>query len=286
MDSSPLTDTASPSHADAPQPKAHAPGFLKLVEDARPRVREISAEEAHQMQLHQGVTLVDVREDAEWRAGHAWAAWHIGRGVLERDIEARAPDLSTRLICYCGGGFRSVLAADTLQRMGYTHVSSMAGGWRSWEAAELPATATADPMLPSPREMLGGLVWLPRLLEKMRRDEAGIWMGIEPAAGEFDRMTLDFLCVEWGALQEAAEVYPNNADVFECMRRELGPAWPADHAIRSFSERLTNRAPEEEERRAWFEERVSQLPLTGRRAQSYFDLIDLEENRLESLQQK
>jgi rhodanese-related sulfurtransferase len=82
--------------------------------------------------------LIDVREDNEWAAGHARGAVHLGRGVIERDIEARIPDKNAELILYCGGGFRSALSADNLQKMGYTNVSSMAGGWRAWQAAGLP----------------------------------------------------------------------------------------------------------------------------------------------------
>jgi rhodanese-related sulfurtransferase len=115
----------------------HTPGFLKIVEDARPRVREISLDEARARQAA-GARLVDVREDAEWNAGHAAGAEHIGKGVIERDIETRVPDKDTELVLYCGGGFRSVLASEALGRMGYTKVWSMAGGWRAWEAAGAP----------------------------------------------------------------------------------------------------------------------------------------------------
>lgn len=111
----------------------HSPGFLKLVEDAKSRVREVSVEEARR-KLEQGhAKLIDVREDSEWAAGHARGAQHLGKGVIERDIEKKIPDKSAELVLYCGGGFRSALAADVLQRMGYTNVASMAGGWRAWQ---------------------------------------------------------------------------------------------------------------------------------------------------------
>ena len=116
----------------------HSPGFLKLVEDARRRVREVSVEEALERVKKGNVTLIDVREDSEWAAGHARGAEHMGRGVIERDIEARIPDKNAELILYCGGGFRSALSADNLQLMGYTNVASMAGGWRAWQAAGAP----------------------------------------------------------------------------------------------------------------------------------------------------
>ncbi|HYE13218.1 MAG TPA: rhodanese-like domain-containing protein [Pyrinomonadaceae bacterium] len=115
----------------------HSEGFLKLVEDARTRVREVTVEETLE-RLKAGARLVDVREDSEWEAGHAAGAEHMGRGVIERDIEARVPDKSAELILYCGGGYRSALAADNLQRMGYREVFSMAGGWKAWKDAGAP----------------------------------------------------------------------------------------------------------------------------------------------------
>jgi rhodanese-related sulfurtransferase len=113
---------------------AHSPGFLKLVESVLPSVREVDVAEA-QRRKTQGAILVDVREDSEWDAGHARGAIHIGKGVIERDIEQKIPDAGAEIILYCGGGFRSALAADSLGKMGYRNVASMAGGWRAWEAA-------------------------------------------------------------------------------------------------------------------------------------------------------
>ncbi|HET9777108.1 MAG TPA: rhodanese-like domain-containing protein [Gemmatimonadaceae bacterium] len=112
----------------------HSPAFLALVDDARQRIREVSVGETRSRVKEGKATLVDVREDKEWEAGHARGAVHMGRGVIERDIETRIPDKNAELILYCGGGFRSALSADNLQRMGYTNVSSMAGGWRAWQA--------------------------------------------------------------------------------------------------------------------------------------------------------
>ena len=104
----------------------HSPGFLKLVDDAKSRVREVNVAET-QRQLESGkALLIDVREESEWQAGHARGALHMGKGVIERDIEGRVPDKNSELILYCGGGFRSALAADNLQKMGYTNVLSMA----------------------------------------------------------------------------------------------------------------------------------------------------------------
>ena len=116
----------------------HSPGFLKIVDDAKSRVREVSADEARRKLESGKAKLIDVREDNEWAAGHARGAQHMGRGVIEGDIEESVPDKSAELILYCGGGFRSALASDNLQKMGYTNVASMAGGWRAWQAAGGP----------------------------------------------------------------------------------------------------------------------------------------------------
>jgi len=117
----------------------HAPAFLKIVDDTRSGVRELSVDQSRDhLANNPDALLIDVREDSEWAKGHAAGAVHLGKGVIERDIEARVPDKSTELILYCGGGFRSILAADALQRMGYTNVVSMTGGWRGWLAAGAP----------------------------------------------------------------------------------------------------------------------------------------------------
>jgi rhodanese-related sulfurtransferase len=114
----------------------HSPGFLKIVEDAKSRVRQIGIEEYRSLP-EKGI-LVDVREDSEWEAGHAAGAIHLGKGIIERDIENRIPDPTQRLVLYCGGGYRSALAADALQKMGYSNVISLDGGWRAWVEAGLP----------------------------------------------------------------------------------------------------------------------------------------------------
>ncbi|MFL5503062.1 MAG: rhodanese-like domain-containing protein [Gemmatimonadaceae bacterium] len=116
----------------------HSPGFLKLVDDAKSRVREVDVDTTRRKLESGEATVVDVREESEWAAGHARGAQHLGKGVIERDIEERVPDKNAELILYCGGGFRSALSADNLQRMGYTNVASMAGGWRAWQAAGAP----------------------------------------------------------------------------------------------------------------------------------------------------
>jgi rhodanese-related sulfurtransferase len=116
----------------------HSPGFLKLVEDAKTRVREVGVAEARRKLEKNEALLIDVREDSEWEAGHARGAIHLGKGIIERDIEQQVPDKNASIILYCGGGFRSALSADTLQTMGYTNVVSMAGGWRAWQAEGAP----------------------------------------------------------------------------------------------------------------------------------------------------
>jgi rhodanese-related sulfurtransferase len=116
----------------------HSPGFLRLVEDAKARVREVDVAETRRQLERNEAVLVDVREESEWAAGHARGALHLGKGVIERDIEQRVPNKSASIILYCGGGFRSALSADNLQKMGYTNVFSMAGGWRAWRAEGAP----------------------------------------------------------------------------------------------------------------------------------------------------
>ena len=112
----------------------HTEGFLAVVNDAKSRIRELTVAETQQRLEHNAdAKLIDVREDNEWEATHAAGATHLGKGIIERDIETTVPDKTTELILYCGGGYRSALAADALQRMGYTNVYSMAGGWKAWK---------------------------------------------------------------------------------------------------------------------------------------------------------
>jgi rhodanese-related sulfurtransferase len=119
----------------------HAPRFLNIVNDARSRIKETNVDEVKQ-KLDNGekFVLVDVREESEFAKDHLPGAIHLGKGVIERDIEARVPDLNTPLVLYCGGGFRSALAADNLQKMGYTNVISMDGGVRGWREKKYPMT--------------------------------------------------------------------------------------------------------------------------------------------------
>ena len=122
----------------------HSPGFLKLVDDAKSRVREVTVEETRHKLETGKAQVIDVREESEWVAGHARGADHLGKGVIERDIEARVPDKNAEIILYCGGGFRSALSGDNLQKMGYRNVASMAGGWRAWQEAGAPVESGKD----------------------------------------------------------------------------------------------------------------------------------------------
>jgi rhodanese-related sulfurtransferase len=117
----------------------HSNEFLRLVGEAMENVREVTVAEA-QERMDAGATLIDVREDNEFEAGHASGARHMGRGIIERDIVQTIPDKGAELILYCGGGYRSALATDNLQKMGYTNVWSMAGGWHAWEEAGAPVS--------------------------------------------------------------------------------------------------------------------------------------------------
>ena len=117
----------------------HNTGFLKLVDDAKSRIRQIDIE-AYKKMVASGEKhlLIDTREESEWAAGHAAGAIHMSKGVIERDIEAKVPDKNAKLVLYCGGGFRSALAADNLQKMGYSQVISLDGGWRAIQQSGLP----------------------------------------------------------------------------------------------------------------------------------------------------
>lgn len=117
----------------------HSPEFLKLVDDARSRIREIDIT-GYQKMVAAGEKhlLIDTREESEWSAAHAAGAIHLSKGIIERDIEKKVPDKGTVMVLYCGGGYRSALAADALKKMGYTQAISLDGGWRAWQQAGLP----------------------------------------------------------------------------------------------------------------------------------------------------
>ena len=118
---------------------SHSPQFLAAVEAAKTSIKEINPQDSLAQQA-KGALLVDVREDTEWQAGRIAGAIHLGKGVIERDIEKAIADKNSKIILYCGGGFRSALAAESIQKMGYTDVFSMSGGWREWTTAGLPVS--------------------------------------------------------------------------------------------------------------------------------------------------
>jgi rhodanese-related sulfurtransferase len=120
----------------------HSQGFLRIVNEAKTRIQEISVEETRRkLETGPAFHFVDVREDHEWNQDHAQGAIHLGRGIIERDVEKAIPDKSAEIVLYCGGGFRSALAADNLQKMGYMRVLSMAGGYKEWRARGNPVAS-------------------------------------------------------------------------------------------------------------------------------------------------
>ena len=117
----------------------HSQGFLNIVKDAKKRVKEENFRETKKrIDAGEKIILVDTREDSEWARGHIPGAIHLSKGIIERDIEKTVPDKDARIVLYCGGGFRSALAAENLQKMGYRNVISMDGGWRGWTEAGFP----------------------------------------------------------------------------------------------------------------------------------------------------
>jgi rhodanese-related sulfurtransferase len=115
--------------------------FQKLVADAKQRITEVSVEEARAQAERGEAILIDVREESDWKQGHAEGARHLSKGVIELEIEEQVPDTNQPIICYCGGGSRSALATESLQKMGYTNVRSLAGGLKAWKAAGLPTSS-------------------------------------------------------------------------------------------------------------------------------------------------
>ncbi len=121
----------------------HSPGFLALVHDAKSRVREFSIDEfVKRLQGGEQFIVLDTREDHEWAQGHLPGAHHMSKGTIERDIEASIPQKDAPIVCYCGGGFRSALVIDNLQKMGYTNAISLDGGWRGWNERGLPVAVS------------------------------------------------------------------------------------------------------------------------------------------------
>jgi len=258
----------------------HSPAFLKLVNEARCRVKEISVHDAYVESKKPGVFLVDVREESEWHAGHAPSAIHLGKGIIERDIETRIPDTEARILLYCGGGYRSALSADNLQKMGYKNVISVDGGFRGWRELGLPISTAPEIPPRSPHDKLGGLYHLPRLIDKARLFPAGKLPGYNYLTFGFDKTLLDFLCLEGGAFEQIVAKNPTDEGVLSALKEKLGPAWPSAPAITDFTNKFVGRRPDTPEKVAAFEQRRSVCAPTKKKVETYFDLIDLEEDRL------
>ncbi len=258
----------------------HSPRFLKIVQETLTRVPEVSVEEAARESKKMGVILIDVREREEWSAGHAPRALFLSKGILERDIETRVPDPTTPIYCYCGGGYRSALAADNLQKMGYTNVKSVAGGYKAWVKAGLPISTAPEFFPRSPNEKLGGIVCLPRLIDKCRLFPEGKLPGYNYLTVGFDKFLLEFLCLDGKEFEATAQKLTSDEEILNWMRNRLGPGWPMDNAILEFNRRLSQRRPDTVEKKAKFESMRSALPSASKPIETYFDLIDLEEGRI------
>ena len=139
------TSTSRRPPSDTIQHMTHSERFLKIVDQAKAVIEETSVEDVRRdLDVGADFALVDTREESEWAAGHAQGAVHLGKGIIERDIEGAIPDTAKKIVLYCGGGYRSALAAEALQKMGYANVYSLAGGWRAWKSAEMPIEEPAE----------------------------------------------------------------------------------------------------------------------------------------------
>jgi rhodanese-related sulfurtransferase len=261
----------------------HSSGFLNLVQDALTHVREITVDDAAFRATQPNTYLVDVREESEWNAGHANGAIHLGKGIIERDIETTIPDHSAQILLYCGGGYRSALAAENLQRMGYTNVSSITGGYKAWVAAKLLTTTRPSVVPRSPFDKIAGIYHLARLIDKVRLYPAGKLPGYNYLTIGFDKMLLEFLCVDPYAFEKAVQAAQTDDEVLSWLKNKLGPSFPTSHAISDFNDRISRRRPDNADKQAKFSDTVAKYPPTCRRPETYFDLIDLEEGRVERL---
>jgi rhodanese-related sulfurtransferase len=260
----------------------HSEGFLKLTEDALQRIKEITIDETVARLRKGGAHLIDVREESEWNKDHIDGAIHLSKGIIERDIETRIPDKEAPILCYCGGGYRSALVVDNLQKMGYTNVLSVKGGYRGWVDAGHPLTSRPEIVPRSPYLKLAGLVHLPRFIDKARLYPAGKLPGYNYLTYGFDKTLLDFLCIEPSFFEEAVANSKDDESVVAALRQKLGPAWPSDHAINDFNEKLIRRKPETAEKQAKFDHDRSKLPPTKKKVETSFDLIELYEGRMET----
>ncbi len=261
----------------------HSPGFLKLVQNALTQVREITVDDAAFRARQPNSYLVDVREESEWNLNHADGAIHLSKGIIERDIETAIPDHDANILLYCGGGYRSVLAADNLQKMGYTNVVSVTGGYKAWLAARLPITTRPSVVPRSPNDKLAGICHLPRLIDKVRLCTAGKLPGYNYLNVGFDKQLLEFLCVDAHAFEKAVLASANDDEMLNWLKNKLGPSFPTTHAISDFNDRLSRRRPDNADKQAKFNDDVAKYQPTRRKPETYFDMIDLEEGRVERL---
>src|SRR5271155_1252443 len=201
----------------------HSPQFLKLVNDAKKHIKEISVHESYVEAKKPGVYLLDVREESEWHAGHAPGAVHLGKGVVERDVEQRIPDPKARILCYCGGGYRSALVVDNLQRMGYTNAVSVDGGFRGWREQSLPISTAPEVPPRSPHEKLGGIYHLARMVDKARLFPAGRLPGYNYLTFGYDKTLLDFLCLEGAVFEQIVAKNPTDEGVLNALKERIGP---------------------------------------------------------------
>ena len=257
----------------------HSSGFLKLVESAKTRIRDISVQEASAARKSMGTLLVDVREQSEWNEGHAPGALFLSKGVIERDIELRIPDRDAVILCYCSGGFRSALVVDNLQKMGYTQVKSISGGFKAWIAAGLPVSHAPEICPRSPFDRLGGLVYLPRLIDKCRLYPAGKLAGYNYLTVGFDKTVLEFICIDPKEFETAAQSMKTDDEILSWLKGTLGSGWPTQNAIQEMNERLMRRAPDSTEKILDFQKKLKAMSPAKRKVETYFDLIDLDEGR-------
>lgn len=256
----------------------HSPSFLRLVENAKKQVKEVTVSDALQL-AKDGAALIDVREESEWLAGHPVGAMHISKGVLERDIEQRVTETNRMILCFCGGGYRSALAAENLQRMGYSRVYSVEGGWRAWLDARLPTSKGPEIYPRSPHERLGGLVHLPRLIDKCKLVPTGRLPGYNYLTAGFDKQLLEFICIDGASFEKVAQESSTDEEVLNWLKVRLGPGWPSENLISEFNERLKLMRPATSDKQEIFERARAAMTPTRRKVETYFDLIDLDEGR-------
>ncbi|VVM04790.1 rhodanese-like domain-containing protein [Methylacidimicrobium tartarophylax] len=218
-----------------------APRYRLLLDSLRQRVQEISPAQAfHWMREQKGV-CIDLRHARQWVAGHLPGAIHVEFGQLPGEIESKIPAGEAPLLCYSRFGERSLIAADLLRQMGSAAAYSLAGGWEAWQQAGLSIEVGAFPSSPLPDERLAGIAQLPHLIDSIRRLSAGLVPSVTPFVRKEDRSVMEFLCIDPQAMEQIVLSADSDADILARLKRELGPSWPSDHAIREFNARVLHR---------------------------------------------